>query len=97
MTNLSIENAPKGYLYFGDGEVEEVSWANFFSDQKIGFTRIDAVTYTGTYICIRLDNKEGHKIETEETWYRRNNYDDHGMPIYDEIDILRIELFKEVE
>ena len=91
---LSTEKCPKGYVYFPDGDVEEVLWANFFSDSKVGFTRIDFITCTGVYIYERLDYKEGRKIRTEEVWYRRNNHDDHGMPIYDEIDISRIELFE---
>lgn len=97
MTNLSTEKYPKGYVYFPDGDVEEVLWANFFSDHKIGFTRIDFITHTGVYIYERFDWKEGRTVKTEEVWYRRNNLSDHGMPIYDEIDISRIELLEEVK
>ena len=93
MTNLSTEDSCKGYVYFPDGDIEEVLWFVFESDSKSGFKRIDFTTSTGFYIYMRFDYREDGRLKSKETWWRRNNYDDHGMPNYDEIDISRIELF----
>lgn len=86
-----------GNVYFGDGDVEEILWFNFFVDHKIGFIRIDFVTVSGTYIYMDMIESFGIFKKPVGTYYRLNEVSDNGMPIYNEIDITKIEIYETKE
>lgn len=83
-----------GNVYFGDGDVEEILWFNYFADRKIGFTRIDFITVSGTYIYMEMIETIGRWKKSVGTYYRLNEVTDHGMPIYNEIDIDHIDIYE---